>query len=156
MSLRAKGPPSLVACCLALVLAPPLAAQTIADYSRAQRTLLEATMTLAAARSAGIGASAPASAVAAAAPALQRPQPPAEPVVRVSGVFASASRSMAEVAVDGNAYLLSVGQGVPGTAWSVGAIAAERVVLMRRAPAEGDAAQAAPLARRIYDLPALR
>ena len=47
-------------CVLALVATAPAHAQTIADYSRAQRLLLETTMAQAAARSAGLGASAPA------------------------------------------------------------------------------------------------
>jgi len=129
-------------------------AQTIADYSRAQRALLESTMAQAAARSAGLGASAPASAPAAASPpSVPRPAPlPAAPAVQVGGVFACADGIVAEVIVNATAYLLGAGQGVPGTAWLVESIEVDRVVLGRHAMTAGDAEGA----RKVFALPSLR
>jgi type IV pilus biogenesis protein PilP len=119
-----------------LALAAPAGAQTIADYSRAQRALLEATMAQAAARSAALGASspAPASSSPAAAPAVpsgRRAEEAAEALVSVGGVFESPARILAEVSVNGVAYLLAAGQPVPGTTWRVDDIAVDRVVLSR-------------------------
>jgi type IV pilus biogenesis protein PilP len=129
-------------------------AQTIADYSRAQRALLESTMVQAAARSAGLAASAPASAaLAPAPPPASRPAPrPAAPSVRVGGVFAHADGIVAEVIVDATAYLLGAGQGVPGTTWQVESIDVDRVVLGRHVATAGDAEGA----RKVFALPTLR
>jgi type IV pilus biogenesis protein PilP len=146
-----------------LALFPPsTAAQTIADYSRAQRSLLESTMVQAAARSAGLGASAPAAgpgtpAPVAAAPALpapHAPSPPMAPAVQVSGVFASRDEAIAEVVVNATPYLLGAGQGVPGTAWHVESITIDRVVLSRRGSTV--AAADAEAARKVFALPASR
>jgi hypothetical protein len=146
--------------------APGVEAQTIADYSRAQRAMLETAMAQAAARSAGLGASAPASpgsatmaspaasllaAPVAAASRMTLPAP--SPAVQVSGVFSTSAGSLAEVVVDATAYLLRAGEGVPGTAWHVETVAIDRVVLSRQgrgtvADAEGS--------RRSFALPALR
>ena len=163
MSRRASRPVRwsawFAACGLALFLASPRA-QTIADYSRAQRALLESTMTQAAARSAGLGASAAAAGPAPAAsvvvptrasmPLAALPTP--TPAVQVSGVFASNQGALAEVLVNTTPYLVGVGQGVPGTAWQVEAIAVDRVVLSRRG---GGAAADAQAARRVFALPPL-
>jgi type IV pilus biogenesis protein PilP len=143
-----------------LVLAAPFAVgQTIADYSRAQRALLENTMTQAAARSAGSGASAPvvsASMPSAPAPSSPRvPLPAAAPGVQVSGVFASPSGAVAEVVVNTTAYLLGAGQGVPGTGWRVESIAVDRVVLSRRGGVAAVGTEAEGV-RRVFALPALR
>ena len=135
--------------------------QTIGDYSRAQRALLESTMAQAAARAAGQpgAASAPATPVAAGAV----PAPPARlrpaagmpsPTVRVSGVFTSLASAVAEVVVDGAPYLLVAGQGVPGTAWRVESVAADQVVLDRRDAVRG--AVRSEAARRVFALPELR
>lgn len=152
--------------CLLVLSAPEAGAQTIADYSRAQRAMLETAMTQAAARSAGLGASAPASPastpmavatnppVAAQAAVASRMTPPSpSPAVQVSGVFATSAGSLAEVVVDATAYLLRAGEGVPGTAWHVETVAIDRVVLSRQgrgavADFEGS--------RRTFALPALR
>ena len=143
-------------CVLALVASEPNA-QTIADYSRAQRALLESVMSQAAARSAGMAASAPAvgasAPVAAAAPMPRMTMPVMPPAVQVSGVFASRDGAVAEVVVNATAYLLAVGQGVPGTPWHVEAIAVDRVVLGRPGNAGGADADGA---RRVFPLPALR
>ena len=143
-----------------LLLGGPLArAQTIADYSRAQRALLESTMSQAAARSAGFAASVPVAAASAPTPTASnpRPMPPSLPApgpgVQVNGVFASGASSVAEVVVDATAYLLQAGQGVPGTPWRVEAVAVDRVVLSRRGAA---ASAGAGGAVKVFALPALR
>ena len=151
----------LVALSWMLLLGCPIArAQTIADYSRAQRLLLESTMSQAAARSAGLGAPAPAAAASVAAtPAAStpRPMPPSLPApgpgIQVSGVFASSASSVAEIVVNATAYLLQAGQGVPGTGWHVESVAVDRVVLSRRA---GAAAADADGAVKVFALPVLR
>ncbi len=144
--------------CALVVFAPMAGAQTIADYSRAQRTLLENTMTQAAARSAGLGASAPAPAASvAAAPPLPTPRlplPSVTPAVQVSGVFSSSNGAIAEVVVNATPYLLGVGQGVPGTAWHVESVAIDRVVLSHRASVVAAVEAEGP--RKVFPLPALR
>jgi type IV pilus biogenesis protein PilP len=147
---------------LLALLPPSVGAQTIADYSRAQRALLETTMAQAAARSAGMGPSAPgpatASSVAASPsmPAPHAPSPPPAPVpaVQVSGVFASSDGAIAEIVVNATPYLLGAGQGVPGTAWHVESIAIDRVVLSRHGSVV--AAAGAQALRRVFALPTLR
>jgi type II secretory pathway component PulC len=137
---------------------PSANAQTIADYSRAQRALLESAMAQASARSAGVGAAVPAAAasMAASAPPVPMPRmalPSATPMVQVSGVFAARDEAVAEVVVNATAYLLGVGQGVPGTSWRVDAVAVDRVVLTRQgaaSPTDPDGA------RKVFALPALR
>jgi hypothetical protein len=135
----------------------PAGAQTIADYSRAQRSLLESAMTQAAARYAGLGASAPGAAASAGGnpllPAPRASMPPLAPVMQVSGVFASNAGSVAEVVVNATAYLLGAGQGVPGTPWRVESIAIDRVVLSRHDV--GGGAVDAQGTRRVFPLPAL-
>ncbi len=160
---HARGPIVLFVSLLAglLALGARLAdAQTIADYSRAQRTMLESAMTQAAARSAGLGASAAAVAAsttsAAPAPVLHTPLPaivPVAPAVQVSGVFASRDGALAEVVVNATPYLLGPGQGVPGTPWHVEAIAVDRVVLGRQVGADAVGGQGV---RKVFALPALR
>lgn len=142
--------------CVLMMVAPMAGAQTIADYSRAQRAWLESTMSQAAARSAGLAASAPAAAapigVAASAPPAHMSTAAPAPVVQVRGVFASGGAAVAEVMVDATVYLLGVGQGVPGTAWHVEAIAVDEVVLGRPG---GNATVGAHGARKTFSLPAL-
>jgi type IV pilus biogenesis protein PilP len=135
-------------------------AQTIGDYSRAQRQLLENAMSQAAARSAGVPAATPAVA-ASAVPSLPLPAPHVAPAalptlaaeVRVSGVFASGASAVAEVVVDATAYLLEAGQGVPGTSWRVESVAVDRVVLSRHVGAVAGDAEAT---RKVFALPAMR
>ena len=144
--------------CVLMLVAPLAGAQTIADYSHAQRAWLESTMSQAAARSAGLAASMPSVAApatispAASAPAGRRTTAAPEPVVQVSGVFAAGGGAVAQVMVDATAYLLTVGQGVPGTAWRVQAIAIDKVVFGRPG---GAAATNAQGARKVFSLPAL-
>lgn len=136
-------------------------AQTIGDYSRAQRLALENAMSQAAARSAGIAASVPSAAVSAAsAPPLPAPHgaatsalPTFAPGVQVSGVFASGASVVAEVVVNATAYLLQAGQGVPGTSWHVESVGVDRVVLSRLGGAGVTDAEGA---RKVFALPALR
>jgi len=139
------------------IVAPLASAQTIADYSRAQRAMLENAMTQSAARSASLGAPAPASAASttvppAAPPAHATLAPPA-PNVEVSGGFASSAGAIAEVVVNSTPYLLGAGERVPGTAWEVRAVAVDRVVLARQGSAASDDAGAK---WRVFALPALR
>jgi len=159
MSRLAKRPLASFRGSMSFVLAfvaPLVGAQTIADYSRAQRALLESTMSLAAARSAGLAASAPALAastsVAAPAPSPRVSMPLVVPAVQVSGVFASRGGAVAEVVVNATPYLLGAGQSVPGTAWHVETVAIDRVVLGRQG---GAGAPDAEGVRRIFPLPAL-
>ena len=141
----------------ALAIVTPLApAQTIADYSRAQRAMLENAMTQSAARSAALGTPVPAA-------AASMPAPPAAlsaltalppmPSIEVSGVFASSAGTIAEVVVNSTPYLLGAGERVPGTAWEVRAVAVDRVVLARQGSAASDDAGAK---WRVFALPALR
>lgn len=143
---------------LLVMLAPLAGAQTIADYSHAQRLALEGAMAQAAARSAGLAAPVPAvSSSASAVPAGPMPvhavlAPPA-PEVQVNGVFASKAGVVAEVVVNGTPYLLESGERVPGTAWEVRLVALERVVLARHgSPAAHEAAGGL----RVFALPAAR
>ncbi len=145
-------------------------AQTIADYSRAQRAMLENAMAQAAARSAGQAASAataagpasvpspamagPAAAAPAVAPQAALPAP--APIVQVSGVFASSAGVLAEVVVDATAYLLRAGESVPGTPWHVEAVAIDRVVLGRPGHPGRSVAADGEGGRRVFALPALR
>jgi len=116
-----------------------LQAQTIGDYSRAQRAVIESTIARNGARH---GAQGPTELpallpLAASAPipttpsALPRPTPiePAMPQVTVAGVVVTPSKALAEVSVDGATYMLTVGQPVPGTPWSVTTVSSHRVVL---------------------------
>jgi len=149
------------ACALAVAV-PATRAQTIADYSRAQRAMLENAMTQAAARSAALPSPAAASAPAGPAPSAVVAHPPLVRVpadaaahgLYVSGVFASPASALVEVIVNGAAYLLAAGQVVPGTTWQVEAVAVDRVVLSRRD--SGAAAREAESVRRIFALPVLR
>jgi type IV pilus biogenesis protein PilP len=122
-----------------------VSAQTIADYSRSQRAVIEAEI---ARNTAKAMASTPVAAPVVAAPApaaadKPSPFPPATPNPAtpgdmppwtVSGVFLSPSRSVAEVVVDGGAHLLAAGQAVPGTPWRVQSVAADKVVLVHARP----------------------
>ncbi len=136
--------------------------QTIADYSRAQRAWLEASISQSAARSGGAGASAPGAVPSApSTPTSLVPRPPrvetlaspSLPVIQVSGVFQSATAGVAEVVVNATAYLLEPGQSVPGTSWRVDAVAVDRVVLTRRGVPGGADAEGA---RMVFALPAMR
>lgn len=146
----------VIACGL-MVAAPQARAQTIADYSRAQRAWLESTMSQAAARSAGLGASAPTalppvSVAPAGASAPRLPTVPAMPAVQVSGVFATGGGAVVEVMVNATAYLLGAGQAVPGTPWRVESVAVDRVILGHPA---GVASSDDRSVRKVFSLPPL-
>lgn len=130
------------------------AAQTIADYSRSQRAVIEAEIARNNAKVLGAALPPPAplapplpalssspppraSAVAlpsgtAVQPLTGEARPPARggPEWEVTGVFVSASRSVVEVVVNGSPFLLGVGEPVPGTRWSIDSISTGRVVLV--------------------------
>ena len=143
---------------------PRAHAQTIADYSRAQRAWLEATMSQSAARSAGAVASTPSAgaSVPSTAPSSTSLSPrlgsaplasTTPPAIQVSGVFKSDATAVAEVVVNATAYLLERGQGVPGTPWQVETVAVDRVVLGRRGAARADDGEGT---RRVFVLPPMR
>lgn len=130
-------------------LAGPASAQTIADYSRAQRAVIEAEIARDNAKAMAsavpvpvpgampVPATAPVTAAATAGragPALpgnDRAVPSKNlPSWQVSGVFLSPTRALAEIVVDGVAHWVGVGQAVPGTPWRVKSVAAQRVVLV--------------------------
>lgn len=162
MSLRVEGLPAALGV-FGLLVGSTGQAQTIADYSRAQRAVLESAMTQAAARSAGLAAPAsPASAASApvAAVAAMPSMPPRvvlpSPVaaVHVNGVFSVEGAAVAEVLVNAAPYLLSAGQAVPGTSWRVESVSTDRVVIARAAAA-GSLADGEGT-RKVFALPALR
>ena len=143
---------------------PAARAQTIADYSRAQRAWLESAMSQASARSAGVAASSSAPAGGLAVPpngpssASTPPRVAAAmladtPAIQVSGVFKSGTSTVAEVVVNATAYLLESGQAVPGTPWRVEAVAIDRVILGRRGASGGVDVEGA---RKVFALPAMR
>lgn len=120
----------------------PAHAQSIGDYSRAQRVAIESAI-------ARNGARTPVSLPSLAAPlppvtgsppvgpavpppspvAAAKPVEPAPPDLAVTGVFISASLILAEVVVEGAPFILSKGQRVPGTTWVVARVEAGKVVL---------------------------
>ena len=135
MSRRAEGRVRAASVLLVVgaLLGSSTSAQTIGDYSRVQRDAIDKAMARSGASAAaadGAPAPAPVPPPAVLAPPA-RPASMSAPTLGVSGVFASASRVVAEVVVDGSAYLLSSGQRVPGTSWRVEAVSAGQVVLGR-------------------------
>jgi hypothetical protein len=150
---------SSIAILVGAMAAPVATSQSISDYSRAQRALIEAGMAQAAARVVALGASGATSAASASsAPArveVKRKVELPEPQILVDGVFDGSARSLVELRVDGHPYLLSPGEAVPGTPWRVGAIAVDRVVLTRPGTAAGAARPAPAATTRTYALPAL-
>jgi hypothetical protein len=138
-------------------------AQTIADYSQAQRAWLQTAMTQSAARAAHTAPSAPsAPAAQGVAPAVPAPGPvplralpqlPRSPALHVSGVFSSGTVALAEILVDATAYLLEPGQSVPGTGWQVDVVAVDHVVLSQRGATVGAESGGA---RKVFSLPAMR
>jgi hypothetical protein len=121
---------------------PQARAQSIGDYSRAQRAVIESAIsrngprppvelpTLAPAKGpgplkdAGVPTGPPPSP-----PSIPKPAEPAQTDIAVTGVVLSSAVSLAEVVIDGAPFLLSSGQRVPGTRWSVSTVDADRVVL---------------------------
>jgi hypothetical protein len=68
-------------------------------------------------------------------------------------MFASRDGALAEIQVNGTAYLLGPAQAVPGTAWHVESIAVDRVVLARSG---GAGTPGADGTRKVFPLPDLR
>jgi len=145
-------------------------AQSIGDYSRAQRRWLEASMAENAQKTAALSVAGPAasapgrpgghdpapsagpSGVLAATPnsvgttAAPGPSHAAMPAVQALGVFVHASRAVAEIAVDGQPQWLTEGQALRGTIWQVAEISAERVRLERAAGSGSPGGRSTPAA----------
>jgi len=138
-------------------LAGRASAQTIADYSQAQRAVIQAEIARNTAKA--MAGSVTSSGIPPALAAVPGPAPlvlpgagsgvsgragpemaagasatPAGstdlPSWRVSGVFLSSTRALAEIVVDGVAHWVGAGQAVPGTPWRVQSVAAQQVVLV--------------------------
>jgi hypothetical protein len=170
-----------------LLMSHPLHAQTISEYSRSQRSVIEAEMARNTARALSASArehaapraagspgeppptfvpplpagfdGGPATAPAALSPGIpaarQRPLSPQPTMgaralptraLKVAGVFISAQKTLAQITIDGQDHLLSLGQEIPGTTWQVQAISAHQVVL-ERTPRKG------PRTTRVFKLP---
>jgi hypothetical protein len=150
-------------------------AQTIADYSAAQRAALQAEMTRLTAPSQAASAAqqgpttAPAVAVASKPVAMDppvsaRPLPRfevQEPSIEVAGVTLLRGRAMVELAIRGRVHVLQPGMKVPGSSWSVDAVSANEVVLTRTSSAtplaprgtdKRKSPKAAQLERRVFQL----
>jgi len=122
-------------------------AQTIADYSAAQRAALQAEMTRLTAPSEAASAAQQGSTTAPPTPVVAKPvalDPPVtprplprfevqEPSIEVAGVTLLRGRAMVELAIRGRVHLLQPGMKVPGSSWSVDAVSATEVVLTRTA-----------------------
>lgn len=115
-------------------------AQSIGDYSRAQRAVIESAIARSGVRSPVALPSMPPPAspgsAASTAPALPplpppeaKPAEPPAPEIAVTGVIVSSTLVLTEVLVDGTPFLLSQGQRVPGTRWLVSRVDADQVVL---------------------------
>lgn len=122
--------------CLLLVLnAADSRAQTIAEYSAAQRLALQAEMQKA--MRPVVAASPP---EAAASEPARRPVPPVaptlmrapEPPLEIAGVSLVRGRAWIEAVVAGRVHWLEVGSAVPGTGWILSAATSTEVVLVRR------------------------
>lgn len=129
----------------------PVGAQTIGDYSRSQRTVIEAAIARNAARVQApppVGSQPPVPSLPALpslpshpstasvsgggnpSPGTATIDPEPDPSLVVTGVIISSAQQLAEVEVDGAAYLLAAGQAVPGTGWRVEKVSADRVLLI--------------------------
>lgn len=108
-------------------------AQTIAEYSEAQRAALMADLEKSRKVSAGAAtpaSSAPAAVVPPVVVQIQKPAP-FERRVSVNGVFVVRERTTTEVTVDGRAHLVEIGQQVPGTPWRIDSADASSVVMSK-------------------------
>ena len=138
-------------------------AQTIADYSRSQRGVIEAEIARNTAKAMNAASPPPAAplpstdastrslpSLPAAARALVPPDPSNDaPRLVVSGVFVSKAKAVAEVLVEGVSYMLAAGQDVPGTSWRVQSVAVDRVVLTGASPKSRKGA----VPTRVFNLP---
>ena len=115
-------------------------AQSIGDYSRAQRAVIESAIARSGVRppvelpslptpaSPGREGAAPLALPPLPPPAVKPAEPPV-PDIAVTGVIISPTAGLAEVLVDGTPFLVSRGQRVPGTRWLVSRVEADLVVL---------------------------
>ena len=107
----------------------PAHAQTIAEYSAAQRAAIAAEI------SRLTKPPEPASAPESAKPVSATPLPvkvrAPEPDIRVAGLSLVRGRSFVEVTVDGRVHSLEPGSAVPGTPWRLRSADAQQVVLVR-------------------------
>lgn len=132
---------SAVLCaCMALAPASATHAQTIGDYSRSHRATLEAEMARNTAKVLGSATNTSAAAT----PTPPAPTPPAPPLpampmggmpagappdIAVAGVIILSRQAMVELNLSGEKFLLLAGDKVPGTAWVVGSVRSDHVVL---------------------------
>jgi hypothetical protein len=141
--------------------------QTIGDYSRAQATALEHSMMQSIARPlsavAGTPGEPPAAPAADAGITVKpaRTTPEGESASRrvsrdilVSGVFATRTKTVAEVTVDGIRYWLVEGDVVPHTSWFLRRVTVDRVELGRRAAASASPPVDRELMTRTVEIPA--
>ena len=121
-------------------------AQSIGDYSRAQRAVIESAIARSGVRPPvelpGLPPASPGRESPPAAPppplppAAKAPEPEA-PDIAVTGVVISSAAVLTEVLVDGIPFLLSQGQRVPGTRWLVSRVDAGQVVLSTEPRSKG-------------------
>jgi len=113
-------------------------AQSIGDYSRAQRTVIESAIARSGVRPpvelpglppAPPGRESPPAPAAPPLPPAVKPPELQAPDIAVTGVVISSAAVLTEVLVDGTPFLLSQGQRVPGTRWLVSRVDADQVVL---------------------------
>ena len=130
--------------CACVALTPLAHAQTIGDYSRSHRALLEAEMAKNTAKALGSGPNINTSATPLPAALATAPMAPASPLptmpmagmptesgsdISVVGVIVLSKRAMVELNLNGETFLLLAGDKVPGTAWEVSSVYSDSVVL---------------------------
>lgn len=159
-------------CALLISVSAAAVGQTIGDYSRAQSAVLEHSMAqvigqplLDNARSNPDSATSARPGPASSGP--PHPPPPPSPSdhartsmstrgveeILVTGVFATKTRAMAEVIVDGIPYWLCEGDAVPHTPWHLSRVQADRVELERVRSTPVRRMATGVQASRIVDLP---
>lgn len=106
-------------------------AQSIQDYSRSQRAVLESDMARNASKALGGQPPAPMPSVVVQANQRQPmlPPPARDRGIIVTGVIELATRAMVELETGGETHLLLKGDQVPGTPWMVASIDQKEVVL---------------------------
>jgi hypothetical protein len=156
-------PAACIATLLSCAVISPASAQTIAEYSRSQRAVIEADIVRNNAKAfEGVLPKAedgslqlppvkkgPPLPDVRPVPGSTAPLPVEEPRMVVSGVFVSRLRTVAEVIVEGVPYMLSTGQEVPGTPYRVQSVSSERVVLVGLARSR----QPAKAPMQVFNLP---
>mgnify|MGYP003452308152 CR=1 FL=1 len=132
-NLSVKSFTSVAVLLMAMTVGQASIAQTIAEYSEAQRAALMADLEKSRKVSAGAAtpaSSAPAAVVPPVVVQIQKPAP-FERRVSVNGVFVVRERTTTEVTVDGRAHLVEIGQQVPGTPWRIDSADASSVVMSK-------------------------